>query len=43
MVDREEVARLLRVSRYTHLGVHRGERHSGQTDTDIETRLPTIC
>lgn len=20
-----------------------GERHSGQTDIDIETRLPTIC
>lgn len=43
-VDREEVARLHRISRYTHVGgIHRGERHSGQTDTDIETRLPTIC
>lgn len=43
-VDCGEVARLLaRVSRYTHLGGTPWERHSGQTDTDIETRLPTIC
>lgn len=39
-----KVARLLAgVSRYTHLGGTPWERHSGQTDTDIETRLPTIC
>lgn len=39
-----KVARLLTgVSRYTHLGDTPWERHSGQTDTDIETRLPTIC
>lgn len=40
----KEVARLLaRISRYTHLEGTPWERHSGQTDIDIETRLPTIC
>lgn len=39
-----KVARLLaRVSKVHALRGTPWERHSGQTDTDIETRLPTIC